>query len=214
MVAKTKKSSTTKNKRRSPLQYVNNIIHSSLLLFLLFFLVLIHFLKLWNDEDNESMFLFIFLSVIIYTQCKNMIIVLGIPLIVVTLLTHMRESFQSEGFTPLIPICDTSFNISDVSTCEALLDMSGDLFNNYVDNYDLSGYDTSGQFFKMMTSAKDDVSNLTKLSDYIVKQSQRKVQKECSDANIFFRNYYTFLTHHSIQSLQDQAVGDETTDDE
>ena len=143
-----------------------------------------------------------------------MIIVLGIPLLVVSLLTHMRESFQCEGFSPLIPVCGTSFNIADVSMCETLLDMSGDMFNNYVDNYDLSGYDMSGQFFKIMNSAKDDISNLPKLSDYIVKQSQRTVQKECSDANIFFRNYYTFLTHHSVQALEDGTTGKVPTEDE
>ena len=154
------------------------------------------------------MLLFMVITIVIYTQCKNMILVLGIPLVVITLLTHMRESFQTEGFTPLIPVCDTSYNMGDISKCEKILDMSGDLFNEYVDNYDLSGYDTSGQFF-----TKDDISNLTKLSDYIVKQSQRKGQKQCSDANIFFRNYYTFLTHHSVGSFADETTEEDTTDE-
>lgn len=210
MVAKTKK--TTKTNKRNKKNYINKVFNSSLILFFLFFLVLIHFFKLWKNEDNESMLLFMVITVVIYTQCKNMILVLGIPLVVITLLTHMRKSFQTEGFTPLIPVCDTSYNMGDTSKCEKLLDMSGDLFNEYVDNYDLSGYDTSGQFFTLMTSAKDDISNLTKLSDYIVKQSQRKGQKQCSDANIFFRNYYTFLTHHSVGSFTEDTDED-TMDD-
>ena len=201
MVAKTKKSAktSTKSKPQRPMNYINKLFQSSFILFVLSFLVLIHFFKLWNHEDYESLFLFMIITIVVYTQCKNMIIVLGIPLFIVNLLTQMRNSFQMEGFHPLKEVCDTSYNIKDVSLCKSVFDMSGDVFNDYVDNYDLSGYDTSGQFFILMNAAKNDINNLTKLSDYIVKQSQRKVQKECSDANIFFRNYYSFLRYKDVK---------------
>ena len=54
-----------------------------------------------SNEDNESLFLFIIISTLVYTKTNNMIAVLLFPLVIVNLLIYLRETFiksQQEGF--------------------------------------------------------------------------------------------------------------------
>ena len=54
-----------------------------------------------SNEDNESLFLFMAISTLVYTKTNNMIAVLLFPLVIVNLLIYLREKFiksQQEGF--------------------------------------------------------------------------------------------------------------------
>ena len=85
-------------KRRSFPKY--NVLRSTTMLYIIFILTLLDMIGLWINEDHESIFLFIIIAFIVYMQNKNMIFVLGIPLIFVTLLILLRTLFRGshEGF--------------------------------------------------------------------------------------------------------------------
>lgn len=76
------------------------LLRSTTLLYIVFFLALFNMLCLWMNQDNESMFLFIIIAFIAYTQNKNMILVLGIPFVVVNIMILLRTMFRksNEGF--------------------------------------------------------------------------------------------------------------------
>lgn len=76
------------------------LLRSTTLLYIVFFLALFNMLCLWMNQDNESMFLFIIIAFIAYTQNKNMILVLGIPFVVVNIMILLRTMFRgsTEGF--------------------------------------------------------------------------------------------------------------------
>ena len=100
---KTNKTNKNKTKLNMPklktLSSCNNILNSSLLLFVITIAAIVNIFYLWTNQDNESLFLFIFIAFIVYTQDgrKNMILVLGVPFVVVNLLIYARKQFNSEG---------------------------------------------------------------------------------------------------------------------
>ena len=77
---------------------LKQLMHSSIILFLVFVVVLMDLMSLWKSNDNESLFLFIFIALLTYTQNQNMIVVLGVPLIIVNVLRMMKKSLNHEGF--------------------------------------------------------------------------------------------------------------------
>lgn len=115
---KTKKTKKTTKKLIPTVSLLTALTNSSLLLFLFVFAALINVIILWNKQDNESLFLFILIAFITYSQNKNMIYVLGCPLLVVNILMVLRKSFQHEGFSDLTE--------AEVNTlCESRLGLSG-----------------------------------------------------------------------------------------
>ena len=76
------------------------LLRSTPQLYIVFFLALFNMLCLWMNQDNESMFLFIIIAFIAYTQNKNMILVIGIPFVVLNIMILLRTMFRgsTEGF--------------------------------------------------------------------------------------------------------------------
>ena len=131
---KTNKRKSNKKKISMPkLKFLpknNNMLSSSLLLFLITIAAIINVFYLWTNQDNESLFLFILIAFIVYTEerQKNMILVLGIPFVVVNLLIYARKQFNSEGFEDISGGCDvflTDASEEDISRCKELM-MSDD----------------------------------------------------------------------------------------
>ena len=128
---KTNKRKSNKKKISMPkikiLPKNNNMLTSSLLLFLITIAAIINVFYLWTNQDNESLFLFILIAFIVYTEKreKNMILVLGIPFVVVNLLIYARKQFNSEGFEDISGGCDLFLtDADDISRCKQL--MTGD----------------------------------------------------------------------------------------
>ena len=128
---KTNKRKSNKKKISMPklkiLPKNNNMLTSSLLLFLITIAAIINVFYLWTNQDNESLFLFILIAFIVYTgeRQKNMILVLGIPFVVVNLLIYARKQFNSEGFEDISGGCDVFLtDADDISRCKEL--MTGD----------------------------------------------------------------------------------------
>uniref|UniRef100_A0A6C0KNJ4 Uncharacterized protein n=1 Tax=viral metagenome TaxID=1070528 RepID=A0A6C0KNJ4_9ZZZZ len=126
-----KKRSKNKKQVKDAMYYLNTITNSMLLLVLLIFAALINVFILWNNQENESLFLFIFIALITYSQNKNLIFVLGCPLVIVNILMVLKKAFRYEGFSDLTKgptnpdqlkyICESTFlggkAQKDVSDC-------------------------------------------------------------------------------------------------
>lgn len=98
---KTPKNTSKARRKKSMMRLpssLKQLMHSSIILFLVFVVVLMDLMSLWKSNDNESLFLFIFIALLTYTQNQNMIVVLGVPLIIVNVLRMMKKSLNYEGF--------------------------------------------------------------------------------------------------------------------
>ena len=94
-----KKTSRSKNVTKMS---VNSLLNSVNMLYVVSLVAILNVLSLMMKQDNESVFLFIVIAMIVYVTNKNMIMVLGIPLIVVNLLIFIKSQFNmqvyEEGF--------------------------------------------------------------------------------------------------------------------
>ena len=91
------------------------MMHSSFTLVLIVFCALVYVLNLWHKQENDSLFLFIVFSFIIYTRTNHVVNILGLPIIIVQLLISMRRVFLNEPFSDttdasLNIICGSHFN--------------------------------------------------------------------------------------------------------
>ena len=93
---------------------------STITLYVVLFMALINLFNFVNNKDNESLFLFIVVSAIVYMKTTNMILVLLIPLIFVNLLIYLRKMFISgrEGFNMKVEEFNDWFdsNVSNLET--------------------------------------------------------------------------------------------------
>lgn len=98
--SKTLKSLKKKVKKIQKYNILKRIINSSVFLVLLLVLSTIQLIQLWKNKDNESLFLFVLIAFIVYNRfkTKNMIYVLGIPFVVINILTYLRSLFRVEPF--------------------------------------------------------------------------------------------------------------------
>lgn len=99
-----RKPKSTSNKRR--LKITHSCFGSPLLLYGILAAVLLNLFQLLNTDDNESVFLFIIISAVIYTHTENMIFVLGGAFISVNLMILLRTCFNNdihEGFEEEAP---------------------------------------------------------------------------------------------------------------
>jgi len=74
---------------------------SSVTLYAVLVLAVIDLFVLINKQDNESLFLFLVISAIVYMKTNNMIVVLLVPLLTVNLLIYLRALLMNrrEGFS-------------------------------------------------------------------------------------------------------------------
>lgn len=98
--SKNRKSSKKQKTTKKNLNFWTCTLNSPLLLILLFVVVLINVSCLWTNRDNETLFLFILIAFLVHAKNKNMIIVLGVPLVIINVLVFLRGKFRnkSEGF--------------------------------------------------------------------------------------------------------------------
>ena len=104
-----------KKTKSSKLNLLNHMMHSSFTLVLIVFCALVYVLNLWHKQENDSLFLFIVFSFIIYTRTNHVVYILGLPIIIVQLLISMRCVFLNEPFSDttdasLNIICGSHFN--------------------------------------------------------------------------------------------------------
>lgn len=76
------------------------MMKSSLTLYGVLLLAVVNLFVLIQKQDNESLFLFLVISALVYTQTTNMISVLLIPLVFINLLLFLRRTLMNkyEGF--------------------------------------------------------------------------------------------------------------------
>ena len=143
-MAKSKK----QNKSLSLLKTLKLLLKSVNILYIILILAVVQISNLLLKNDNITLFLFIMISAMIYTIEQNMIIVLGIPLVIISILLLLKHFFSSkmnEGF-------DSMENFDEID----FLKWSSDYFNN--DNK----YLEYTQEISDKGSLKDVVSNLLK----------------------------------------------------
>ncbi len=117
-MAKSKK----QNKSQSLLKTLKLLLKSVNVLYLILILAVVQICSLLLKNDNITLFLFIILSATIYTIDKNMIMVLGIPLVITSVLLLLKHFFlpkMNEGFDDMENFDETDF-----------LKWSTDYFNN------------------------------------------------------------------------------------
>jgi hypothetical protein len=96
-----RKNNAKKGAKKTVNDTMKSLLHSTLLLYIVFIIAIVEIMCLFAKRDNESIFLFIILAFIVYMHEKNMIVVLGVPVVVVSLLVFLRRIFrksQNEGF--------------------------------------------------------------------------------------------------------------------
>ena len=74
---------------------------STITLYAVLVLAVMNLFVLINKQDNESLFLFLVISAIVYMKTNNMVIVLLVPLLTVNLLIYLRALLMNrrEGFS-------------------------------------------------------------------------------------------------------------------
>ena len=95
MVKRNKTRKIKKNNSNPP--FLKKILNSVVFLYIIFILSGIKLFSLFMERDNESLFLYIIIGVIIYVNNKNMIFVLGIPLVIVILLRCLKSGFNMKS---------------------------------------------------------------------------------------------------------------------
>ena len=83
-MAKSKK----QNKSLSLLKTLKLLLKSVNILYIILILAVVQISNLLLKNDNITLFLFIMISALIYTIDQNMIIVLGIPLVIISILLY------------------------------------------------------------------------------------------------------------------------------
>ena len=92
-------SSKSKKENKKKMNFWTCTLNSPLLLIVLFVVVLMNICCLWMNQDNETLFLFVLIAFLVHAQNKNMIIVLGVPLVITNILIVLRRHFRRpEGF--------------------------------------------------------------------------------------------------------------------
>ena len=196
----------------------DKILNSSLLLFVIAIATVVNLFYLWTNQDNESLFLFVLIAFIVYTQDrkKNMIIVLGIPFVVVNLLIGARKMFRNEGFEDLSGACASIIDATDVSECQTLMSNSnsedliawvkGDGDSDFIAR-DLPG-DTDFKK-KIMSIHGTDISNVEYITNNInIDIEAGKTNTSNNAPASFFKKYFEFL---KSKLTGDATGGDDST---
>lgn len=174
---KTTRSGTRRNKTKTNYKkkilsiFPSGLLRSTLFLYIVFFVALLDILTLWQKKDNESIFLFILIAWIVYIQQKNMILVLGVPLVIVNLLVFLRAMFrkQGEGFVDYETYNPYNFQEFIFTYIQG----DDDEYTNYTENIN----DTFGSLFERIDmvvknplSSEDDTNTqyINELKDFLV----------------------------------------------
>ena len=105
-----KKKTSKTSKKKLPLKksIFYKLLNSTMVLYLVFLVTCINIFNFIITKKDESLFLFILISVIIYEFNGNMILILGIPLVIVNLLLYLKNIFNSTKEN--MSINDSPFN--------------------------------------------------------------------------------------------------------
>ena len=198
--SKTLKSLKKKVKKIQKNNILKSIINSSVFLVLLLVLSTIQLIQLWKNKDNESLFLFVLIAFIVYNQfkTKNMIYVLGIPFVVVNMLTYLRSLFRVEPFigednddanNKIREICNTIDPDNQENCIEKIKSLEiDDITANLMSDYT-----------EVETENDEDNNNQNELKNFI--------RKEVSDisSSILYQEQEMELNKKTIQSLSTDA---------
>ena len=75
----------------------NKCMKSTAVLYGVLLLAVANIFVFVNNQDNESLFLFLVISALVYMKSTNMITVLLVPIILVNLLIYLRKMFMKNG---------------------------------------------------------------------------------------------------------------------
>ena len=177
-----KNKKSLKNMKQST-KYIEPILESSLMLYFVFFITVIEILCFLLNKDYESIGLFFILALVIYMMNTNMIVVLGIPFVVVSLLVGLRKifrnSYNQEGFED---------KNGDTINLKKLMDSPS--FNELMENYVEKNTEKMSKLKKESvynvendTSLKNVINSIIYESD--VKKNTDKLKKILNSLNDF-----------------------------
>lgn len=182
----------------------NNIFNSSIFLFIITLISIIKIFYLWTNEDNESLFLFILIAFIVYNQDpkKNMIFVLGIPLIVVNVLIYTRGLFNNEGFQDLSGVC-SNYGEKEINKCKAV--MTSATRQQYKDFAETHVSTLEPSKFKNFLNRFVNNNNLRNLNRSIKRNSRSGNFDIESKPYKFFTDYKNFLIEQETTPISDDT---------
>ena len=147
----------SKKKNKSKINGIHYVLQSSFVFMILVFCTLLYVLNLWHNQENDSLFLYIALLFMIYSQTKNQLYALGIPILAVQLLRTMRNMFWNETFIETSDIsrtiiCNSTFNSdsdikemsqdNQIRICKDILGNTTDAsFEEWLSEYDIAQLD-------------------------------------------------------------------------
>ena len=180
-----------KKTKSSKLNLLNHMMHSSFTLVLIIFCALVYVLNLWHKQENDSLFLFIVFSFIIYTRTNHVVYILGLPIIIVQLLISTRRVFLNEPFSDttdasLNIICGSHFNnnlmmseADEIRICKDTLKGTSDSsFESWLIEESVgSGTGSSGGGTGDVIVSYQDVSYLGSYGGYIAKNITEHEEK-------------------------------------
>ena len=232
-----KKTKTQKSKKRQgkskmvrSVSLLAQLFVSPLLLFVVFALALYKLMLLWQTQDNESLILFILIAFVVYTQCKNMILVLGIPLIVIHILLAMRSTFFNEGFVDYSSFDPYSFQ-------EWIKEFAERGYNRDYDEYEYQKFTEKLNDFGSLSTFMDNVMkpdnqmvndmdttntrSINELKDYIMlvnfmpKKDPMYDSEQAEYIRLIVKEYTSFIRNNSpTQEEEDKDVKEEKATDE
>lgn len=181
----------------------NKMMKSTIALYGVLVLAVVNLFMLVQKQDNESLFLFLVISALAYTQTTNMISVLLIPLIFVNLLIFLRATFimKQEGF--------------DISSKEEVEEFKK-WFSSVVapsKEDDPKGY----KFYEEQVDPVIDVEKMKKLYKSLHKMSKEEPSKSPYIKNMvedFVKKYKPKKESTSEETIQDDSeeVAEENED--
>lgn len=211
-MAKIKSPMSLFNKR-----FMKDCLQSSLLLYTLLAATMINLFVLTNEDDNESLFLFVIIAAVLYSFSRNMIIVLAGSIIFTNLLIFLRDSFinvqegfEGEGLSAIDIqkwIMKTYLDDAEYPTYDSDIDGKGNINEIITRIMDNEMFDEKGKPLGEYDYDEMPVDELKKFITYIYdKYSDDDLENESDkkrDQIYFILDMYDDLTEYSEKLLGD-----------
>ena len=168
-------------------------LKSTSTLYVVLALTLINLFVFINNQDNESLFLFLVISLLIYLKTTNMISVLLVPLILVNVLIYLRRLLMSgrEGF-------DNKANLKDfISFVETIQDAPSE--------DDSEGNEFYTDYVEPVISIKDDKIDSLENTEHILKlynELSKKSKNENDSDSEYIAKVVELFKEHSNENTQ------------
>jgi hypothetical protein len=199
--SKIKKNNKSKNNKFMLFNSINT-------LYIVSILAIIHLLGLVITNDNKTLFLFIILSTLIYLYKKNMIFVLGIPLIITSLLLLLSKIFSNNSYLNVEGFIDNTLDFNNINhdvikeiTLDFLMDSEDDTdYTTFKENINNKGNIAEiGEKLSISTSKNDNKENVEELLNYLIEINM------ITEDNALFNNKQVIYSKQLIERLLDNS---------